>query len=33
VHLHKMVQKINFFIKFIGACPKMQKAVLASSVL
>jgi hypothetical protein len=32
-HLHKKFQKIKKFIKFTTACPKTQKAILASLVL
>jgi hypothetical protein len=32
-HLHKEFQKIQKFIAFTAACPKTQKAILASLVL
>jgi hypothetical protein len=32
-HLHKKFQNIQKFIKFTAACPKTQKAILASLVL
>jgi hypothetical protein len=32
-HLHKKFQKIQKFIIFTAACPKTQKATLASLVL